>query len=80
MPGSNLTAVWDVGPGGALVGVYRVGTRTRGFLLENGQYTSIDYFTIIPTGVRYTVYNGQPFQATSRNPTTMSPPIEAPAA
>lgn len=43
VPGSNLTAVWDVGPGGALVGVYRVGTRTRGFLLEGGQYTSIDY-------------------------------------
>lgn len=43
VPGSNLTAVWDVGPGGALVGVYRVGTRTRGFLREDGQYTSIDY-------------------------------------
>ena len=43
VPGSNLTAVWDVAPNGALVGVYRVGTRTRGFLLENGQYTSIDY-------------------------------------
>jgi hypothetical protein len=43
VPGSNLTAVWDVGPGGALVGVYRVGTRTRGFLLEDGEYTSIDY-------------------------------------
>jgi hypothetical protein len=25
------------------VGVYRVGTRTRGFLLEDGEYTSIDY-------------------------------------
>lgn len=43
VPGSNLTAVWDVAPNGALVGVYRIGTRTRGFLLENGQYTSIDY-------------------------------------
>ena len=43
VPGSNLTAVWDVSPGGALVGVYRVGTRTRGFLLEDGQYTTIEY-------------------------------------
>jgi len=43
VPGSNLTAVWDVAPNGALVGVYRVGTRTRGFLLENGEYTSIEY-------------------------------------
>jgi hypothetical protein len=43
VPGSNLTAVWDVGPGGALVGVYRVGSRTRGFLLEDGEYTTIEY-------------------------------------
>ena len=43
VPGSNLTAVWDVGPGGALVGVYRNPAGTHGFLLEDGQYTSIDY-------------------------------------
>ena len=43
VPGSNLTAVWDVGPGGALVGVYRNAAGVHGFLLEEGQYTSIDY-------------------------------------
>jgi hypothetical protein len=43
VPGSNQTAVWDVSPGGALVGVYRIGTQIHGFLLEEGQYTSIDY-------------------------------------
>src|SRR6266545_562428 len=43
VPGSNLTAVWDVGPEGALVGVYRNSAGTHGFLLEDGEYTSIDY-------------------------------------
>lgn len=43
VPGSNLTAVWDVGPEGALVGVYRNPAGTHGFLLEEGEYTSIDY-------------------------------------
>lgn len=43
VPGSNLTAVWDVGPAGALVGVYRNAAGTHGFLLEDGQYTPIDY-------------------------------------
>jgi hypothetical protein len=43
VPGSNMTAVWDVGPGGALVGVYRNAAGIHGFLLEDGQYTSIDY-------------------------------------
>lgn len=42
VPGSNLTAVWDVSPGGALVGVYRNALGTHGFLLEDGEYTSID--------------------------------------
>lgn len=45
VPGSNLTAVWDVAPGGALVGVYRNSVGTHGFLLEDGEYTSIDYPT-----------------------------------
>jgi uncharacterized membrane protein len=43
VPGSNMTAVWDVGPSGALVGVYRNAAGIHGFLLEDGQYTSIDY-------------------------------------
>lgn len=43
VPGSNLTAVWDVSPGGALVGAYRNSTGFHGFLLEDGQYTSLDY-------------------------------------
>jgi hypothetical protein len=43
VPGSDLTAVWDVGPAGALVGVYRNPAGIHGFLLEDGQYTSVDY-------------------------------------
>ena len=43
VPGSNMTAVWDVGPGGALVGVYRNAAGIHGFVLEDGQYTAIDY-------------------------------------
>jgi hypothetical protein len=43
VPGSNLTAVWDVGPSGALVGVYRNAAGTHGFLLEEGAYTTLDY-------------------------------------
>ena len=43
VPGSNLTAVWDVAPSGALVGVYRNGAGTHGFLLEDGEYTTLDY-------------------------------------
>lgn len=43
VPGSNLTAVWDVGPSGALVGVYRNSAGTHGFLLEEGEYTTLDY-------------------------------------
>jgi hypothetical protein len=38
-----------------------------GGTVERGEHHA---FTIIPTGVRYTDNNGQPFQATSRNPTT----------
>lgn len=49
VPGSNLTAVWDVSPGGALVGVYRNALGTHGFLLENGEYTSIDFPTATVT-------------------------------
>lgn len=45
VPGSNQTLVWDVGPGGALVGVYRDAAGLHGFLLEDGQYTAIDYPT-----------------------------------
>lgn len=43
VPGSDSTAVWDVGPAGALVGVYRNPAGVHGFLLEDGQYTSIDF-------------------------------------
>jgi hypothetical protein len=43
VPGSNLTAVWDVGPDGALAGVYRNPSGIHGFVLKDGQYTSIDY-------------------------------------
>lgn len=43
VPGSNLTAVWDVAPDGALVGVYRNAAGTHGFRLQDGEYTSIDY-------------------------------------
>ena len=42
-PGSNLTSVWDVGPAGALVGVYRNAAGTHGFLREDGEYTTLDY-------------------------------------
>jgi hypothetical protein len=38
-----------------------------GGAVERGEHHG---FTVIPTGVRYTDNNGQPFQATSRNPTT----------
>lgn len=43
VPGSNLTAVWDVAPDGTLVGVYRNATGVHGFLRNGDQYTSIDY-------------------------------------
>jgi hypothetical protein len=43
VPGSNLTAVWDVGPDGDLVGVYRNAAGIHGFLREDGDYVSIDY-------------------------------------
>ena len=43
VPGSNLTAVWDVGPSGSLVGVYRNAAGTHGFLREEGEYTAIDF-------------------------------------
>jgi hypothetical protein len=45
VPGSNLTAVWDVAPSGALAGVYRNAAGTHGFLLQEGEYTFIDYPT-----------------------------------
>lgn len=43
VPGSNLTAVWDVRSNGDLVGVYRNAAGVHGFLREGDQYTSIDY-------------------------------------
>ena len=43
VPGSNLTNAWDVNPDGAIVGVYRVGTTTRGFLKTGETYTTIHY-------------------------------------
>lgn len=43
VPGSNLTAVWDVRVNGDLVGVYRNAMGVHGFLRENGEYTSLDY-------------------------------------
>ena len=43
VPGSTLTAVWDVRANGDLVGVYRNAAGVHGFLREQGEYTSIDY-------------------------------------
>lgn len=43
VPGSNLTNAWDVNPDGAIVGVYRVGTTTRGFLKIGETYTTIHF-------------------------------------
>lgn len=42
VPGSNLTAAWDVSPEGDIVGVYRDAVGTHGFVLEEGTYTAID--------------------------------------
>jgi probable HAF family extracellular repeat protein len=50
VPGSNLTNAWDVNPDGAIVGVYRVGTTTRGFLRteddDNNDLDEVNYITI----------------------------------
>lgn len=50
VPGSNLTNAWDVNPDGAIVGVYRVGTTTRGFLRtadgDNDDPDEVNYITI----------------------------------
>jgi uncharacterized membrane protein len=43
VPGSNLTAAWDVNPDGLIVGVFRVGTTVRGFARSGDNYETISY-------------------------------------
>jgi hypothetical protein len=54
-PGANSTGLGDVNPAGAIVGSYSDGTGSHGFLLENGEFTSILYPGAGPT---VTVVNG----------------------
>ena len=42
VPGSMLTAAWDINPAGEIVGVYRNAAGIHGFLLLDDSYTSID--------------------------------------
>ncbi|HXF96581.1 MAG TPA: hypothetical protein VNI61_10840 [Gemmatimonadales bacterium] len=42
VPGSSMTAAWDVSPSGDVVGVYRDGTGFHGFLLSAEGYLPID--------------------------------------
>lgn len=43
VPGSSLTAAWDMNPVGEIVGVYRNSTGAHGFLLRGGDYTTLDF-------------------------------------
>jgi len=43
VPGSSLTAAWDVNPLGEIVGVYRTSTGAHGFLRRGDDYTTIDF-------------------------------------
>src|SRR5207249_4614872 len=43
VPGSNLTAAWDVNPQGDIVGAYRNSTGVHGFLRRGDDYFTIDY-------------------------------------
>jgi uncharacterized membrane protein len=43
-PGASTTSAWDMNPMGAIVGIYRIGTDPfHGFLLERGDFTSIEF-------------------------------------
>jgi uncharacterized membrane protein len=43
VPGSNLTAVWDVNARGEIVGVYRdAANRTHGFVRDGNEYLTLD--------------------------------------
>jgi uncharacterized membrane protein len=53
VPGSNLTAAWDINPSGDVVGAFRDGTgRIHGFLLSEGGFTTIDFPGAIVTKAR----------------------------
>jgi probable HAF family extracellular repeat protein len=44
VPGSNLTAAWDVNPRGEIVGVFRdAANRTHGYVRDGNEYLAIDY-------------------------------------
>lgn len=43
VPGSSLTAAWDMNPVGEIVGVYRNSTGAHGFLLRGRDYTTLDF-------------------------------------
>lgn len=43
VPGSSLTAAWDMNAVGEIVGVFRNATGVHGFLLRGGDYTTLDY-------------------------------------
>jgi len=43
VPGSSLTAAWDMNPVGEIVGVYRNATGAHGFLLRDAGYTTLDF-------------------------------------
>jgi len=43
VPGSVMTAAWDVNPAGEIVGVYRDGTGFHGFVLTGEEYLPVDF-------------------------------------
>ena len=54
-PNSTFTAAWDINPGGDIVGLFAdAALRTHGFVLERGQFTTIDYPLTPVTNANYT--------------------------
>jgi uncharacterized membrane protein len=50
VPGSNLTAAWDINPSEHVVGQFRDTTgSTHGFLLNQGEFTTIDFPAAVAT-------------------------------
>jgi uncharacterized membrane protein len=47
VPGSSVTAAWDINPLGEIVGVYRNSTGAHGFLLQGEDYTQGENYTTI---------------------------------
>jgi hypothetical protein len=54
-PNSTFTAAWDMSPSGDIVGLFTdAALRTHGFVLERGQFTTIDYPLTLVTSANYT--------------------------